>query len=283
MGQKRPRAESMESPENQSPYLPLFEGFRKELDEHHDRRERVIKRSRDITAASKKIIFGLQRMRTINQPLPGQVQKAVQPYEEAISTNFAEVAKDLQGLNSYRYQRNITGGNQEFIEAATFSHYLTTGKLLTYEEACQSFDKLCASKEHPTLDPSGQGPQLSIEDYVLGLYDMTGELMRFAITAMATGGSLPPVTDKQGAAGVVDRTVLTDLRALSAGLESLEVGRGTSFSRDIDKKADVMRASVEKVERALYGLVVRGAERPKGWMPDMDGGGRGKAEVDVEG
>lgn len=39
----------------QSLYLPLFEQVRDELDEHHDRRERVIKASRDITAASKKM------------------------------------------------------------------------------------------------------------------------------------------------------------------------------------------------------------------------------------
>jgi len=38
-----------------SPYMPMFEVFRAELDEHHDRRERVIKASRDITASSKKM------------------------------------------------------------------------------------------------------------------------------------------------------------------------------------------------------------------------------------
>lgn len=38
-----------------SPFMPMFENFRDELDEHHDRRERIIKASRDITAASKKM------------------------------------------------------------------------------------------------------------------------------------------------------------------------------------------------------------------------------------
>jgi hypothetical protein len=38
-----------------SPYLPMFEQLRDELDAHHDRRERIIKASRDITAASKKM------------------------------------------------------------------------------------------------------------------------------------------------------------------------------------------------------------------------------------
>ncbi len=36
-------------------YTPMFERFRDELDEHHDRRERIIKASRDITALSKKM------------------------------------------------------------------------------------------------------------------------------------------------------------------------------------------------------------------------------------
>lgn len=40
----------------QSPFIPMFETFRKELDEHHDRRERFIKASRDITALSKKML-----------------------------------------------------------------------------------------------------------------------------------------------------------------------------------------------------------------------------------
>ena len=56
MGQKRPRSDTMEATEEkQSPFLPMFETFRAELDEHHDRRERIIKASRDITAASKKM------------------------------------------------------------------------------------------------------------------------------------------------------------------------------------------------------------------------------------
>jgi predicted translin family RNA/ssDNA-binding protein len=45
-----------EKPEQSpSPFVSMFEGFRAELDEHHDRRERIIKASRDITASSKKM------------------------------------------------------------------------------------------------------------------------------------------------------------------------------------------------------------------------------------
>lgn len=57
MSNKRKHAETMEGSESQrvSPFIPMFETFRAELDEHHDRRERTIKASRDITAASKKM------------------------------------------------------------------------------------------------------------------------------------------------------------------------------------------------------------------------------------
>lgn len=36
-------------------FASIFEGFRTELDEHYDRRERLTKASRDITALSKKM------------------------------------------------------------------------------------------------------------------------------------------------------------------------------------------------------------------------------------
>jgi predicted translin family RNA/ssDNA-binding protein len=45
----------MDSTESKSPTISIFENFRDELDEHHDRRERIIKASRDITALSKKM------------------------------------------------------------------------------------------------------------------------------------------------------------------------------------------------------------------------------------
>jgi hypothetical protein len=56
MPAKRSHDGKEKEPESKaSPFMPMFEVFRNELDEHHDRRERIIKASRDITAASKKM------------------------------------------------------------------------------------------------------------------------------------------------------------------------------------------------------------------------------------
>jgi hypothetical protein len=46
---------AMDDQSTPSQYISMFEQFRAELDEHHDRRERTVKTSRDITAQSKKM------------------------------------------------------------------------------------------------------------------------------------------------------------------------------------------------------------------------------------
>lgn len=55
-GTKRYRdGKEVEVNASSSPFMPMFMGFREELDKHHDRRERIIKASRDVTALSKKM------------------------------------------------------------------------------------------------------------------------------------------------------------------------------------------------------------------------------------
>ncbi|KAK8170777.1 Translin [Phyllosticta citrichinensis] len=284
MGQKRTFTQAMDDSTKQqpSPLLPMFELFRAELDDHHDRRERTIKASRDITAASKKIIFSLQRVRKLGQPVPPNVTKANAPYWDTITKTYAAVSKDLQGLNAYRYARNITGGHQEFMESLSFQHYLETQTLISYEES---------SRRLAELGSEGGPIMLTPEDYILGVFDMIGELMRFSITAMATSGALPggqarrqarPEEDDMDVDSPVattpQRNVLDDMRDLRTLLEGLDIA-DRKFSDDVDRKMGVMRTCVEKVENALYGLMIRGRERPKGWMPDL-GAARGQGEVE---
>jgi predicted translin family RNA/ssDNA-binding protein len=172
------------------------------------------------------------------------------------------------------------------MEALSFQHYLETQSLISFDEA---------KSRIATMSGEAGAVSFTPEDYVLGICDMTGELMRFSVTSMATSGTLPtgkqnsnkrvkqdPAKDASGDAMDIDtetpttsevqkpRTVLDDLRAIRLQLEMFEAPGGSKFSRELDdKKMPVMRECVDKVEKALYGLTVRGSERPKGWMPDM--------------
>jgi hypothetical protein len=136
---------------------------------------------------------------------------------------------------------------------------------------------------------------LTPEDYILGICDMTGELMRFSVTSMATNGKLPAgrakatptsksddqmdIDTPPSTASSQPRTVLDDLRAIRTQLEMFEAPYGPKWVSELEtKKMPVLRECVDKVEKALYGLTVRGSERPKGWMPDV--GSDRRAEVE---
>ncbi|KAI4221964.1 MAG: hypothetical protein LQ349_007720 [Xanthoria aureola] len=261
-GQKHHLNEKDMNTSDISPFMPMFQGFRDELDEHQERRERIIKASRDITALSKKIVRHLQ------QPIPPPIAKEINTRYKSIQELFTTIAPDLQGINSWRYQKQVSGGCQEFVEAISFQHYLETQRLLTHAEA-------------QALIPGGV--ELTTDDYVLGLFDLTGELMRFGITNIATNGTLP--RGPPAGEGSEGKDILMDLRAIRTHFESLDTSSGPNdfsyLKKDIQKKTEVMRESVGKVEYGAYGMIIRGRERPKGWVPDMnEGQDRGREPVE---
>ena len=141
------------------------------------------------------------------------------------------------------------------MEAISFQQYLETQTLVTFEEA---------------QDKLPLGVELTQEDYIGGLYDLGGELMRFAITGMAIGGEVPRGSGETCATD--DRDILNDLRDLRARFEVLDTERS---GLRVEKKMDVLKTCVEKVEGAVYGMTVRGRERPTGWTPGLgeEGGG----------
>jgi hypothetical protein len=202
-------------------------------------------------------------MRQVGHPVPKEFDR---PKEwETIRNSYEGVAADLQGLNAYRYANNITGGNQELMEAVAFQHYIETQSLISIEEA---------RTKMLSMTTGDQKIMLTEADWALGVFDMVGELMRFAITSMATGGQIVlPLGDAmdlgEGVTLNPPRSVLADLRELRNYLELVDAS-GSSLSRDYGKKMGVMQECVEKVEKASYGQVVRGSERPKGWVPDLE-------------
>lgn len=135
------------------------------------------------------------------------------------------------------------------MEAVLFQHYLETQHLLDYDGAASRLP---------------EGILLTYEDYVLGVFDMTGELMRFAITYMATNGKLP------GSSGKGDNSsILTDMQRLRTELEGLDTGGSYALAKEFAQKLKTTRASTEKIESGVYSMIVRGKERPKGWRPDV--------------
>lgn len=188
------------------------------------------------------------RTQESGQSIGASITKQIEPMYTTIKTLLTAIVPDLEGLHAERYQRQISGGVQEYMEAVLFHHYLEHGRLMSYEDAMKSLP---------------DGIMLTYADYVLGLFDTTGEMMRFAVTYMATNQRLPG-TDSRSS------NIMTDLQDIRSALEMMDVGGSYQLGKEFDKKLSVTRASVDKVERGAYSMLVRGKERPPGWRPDMD-------------
>ena len=204
-----------------------------------------------------------RRVRQLNLPIPADLGKENATRQAAIDGLFTAVSADLEGVNAWRYQRQVAGGVQEYMEAVSFQHYLETQRLITYAEAQSKI-------------PGGVA--LVEDDYLLGLFDLVGELMRFAITSMATNGELPSGSFSVSSSQDPEqgrRDILADLRSLRTHFEALNtttspgVGSGAALGREVEKKMEVMKRCVETVENGGYGMFVRGREWPKGWVPDL--------------
>ncbi|KAG0324694.1 hypothetical protein BG004_003396 [Podila humilis] len=111
-----------------------FGQYRDILDEHHERRERIIKVSRDINILSKQMIFTLHRAQPKDfLPQFSAASEVLHEFREKhaiVLKLFHRVALDLQGSNYYRYQRSVSGPMQEYIEAMTLEYYMVHGKLM---------------------------------------------------------------------------------------------------------------------------------------------------------
>lgn len=165
-----------------------------------------------------------------------------------IATLLSSVAPDLQSINRYRYQSTMRC-LEELVEALSFAHYLRRQTLITLSEAQAAV-------------PAAEVVGLTEYDYMYGVFDLFGELMRFATVTTAQTGRLLGGGDGDGHSR---RTLLSDMQELGCAFEMMR----DVPTRDYRQKVEAMRQSVKKVEKLGYGLVVRGSERPKGWVPDM--------------
>jgi len=216
----------------------LFEQFRKEIDDHNDTRERLIKASRDVTNLSKKTIFLIHRMALevgTDDTTPAK-RAAKHGFEKLrqIQAIFATLSVELQGDKFWRYQRQVSPGLQEYIEALGFAYFLDHGSLI-------SFDQVQATLSDPEGIPYFPLP---ISDYCLGLSDVTGELMRFAISGVSQRGGRTTASK-----------VCSFVRDCKSDFEQL-----TPYIQDLKKKQVVTAQSLEKIEDAAYAIVVRSSE-----------------------
>ena len=281
------------------PVQCMFGDISKVLDARHDKRERIVKLSRDITIESKRIIFCLHRIKSEDD------KKAVLDEASGRLLNVKDnlwylLARELEKEDHYQYIKAYSAGLQEWVEALSFYHYLNYEQLITFSQVeqelvfedrfkddikIQNVDKLDLKDVEVESDPNEKtdhfedkdkiedesvtdkddsvaslvpGNSLSVtvpqSEYILGLADLTGELMRNAINSLGSGNM------------DVCFVLLDILQNMSDGFSRLPRHEAP---RDIGQKVYTLKQSCKKVENACYAISVRGSEIPKTHLADI--------------
>lgn len=268
--------------ETSNPFIvAAFRNYSQELDDKHDRYERIIKISRDITIESKRIIFLLHTMDTKKKNQDIVLEEAEKRLQALSDTHFLLIAKELGNLDPYQYARSYSAGLQEFIEAYSFYEFLkgrplsdwnVLQKNLNYtmmksktdcdntkqdkivNEIITDEDKneinrnnaVTKKKDIRTSDTEVKLKSCFIQptEYMLGLGDLTGEIMRRCINSLGSGDIDPCFQSCQL------------LQAFYTGFIGLNVVR----YKDLNRKIYTLRQSVLKTENVCYNVKVRGGE-----------------------
>ncbi|KAI8909860.1 Translin [Powellomyces hirtus] len=226
----------------------LFTALSAALDDVHDRRERIVKISRDITIESKRTISLLHRIAGSQQHRPTLLAQAHTQLNHVVAL-FAKAAGDLSGNDFYKHCKSIGAGMEEFIEAVAFLTYIEHTRLVTPQEVQ---DLLVHPTTHQPIIP------VTPTHYILGIADLAGEIMRYAINTVARGNTENDTENDN----TTPHRMCAFLRALEASFVQLDFDPARG-------KMPAMKASVAKVEKACYTLKVRGAELPPAHLRDL--------------
>lgn len=128
--------------------------IKKDLETYQAERNQIINASRDILQASKSAIFALHRNNV----------KEAQKFLSAAEAEIAKLNKSYNKNNRLRFEGSYKAGLEEYVEAKTFFRFMS-GKVL---------DKLPIKSIGP-------------EEYINGLTDLTGELVRQAVLQATKG------------------------------------------------------------------------------------------------
>nr|CAI5828973.1 unnamed protein product [Callosobruchus analis] len=219
----------------------MFKEYAAQLDDKHDKYERIVKHSRDITIESKRIIFLLHNSNTdIDSKKQSILEEADKRLQAVINTNLRTVAEELREEDSYQFLRAYTNGLQEFIEALTFYQFIKNDNIDNWDTINMLFKY---------QDEAGQEFTLLFPQYefILGIADFTGELMRRCINTLGVGN-------------IEDCFKLCNfVRHINTGV----LGLMSHSNKELSRKAYVLRQSLEKMELVCYNIQIRGTEIPK--------------------
>lgn len=182
-----------------------------------------------------------------------------------VQTIYARMGLDLEGDRFWRYERQVSPGVQEYVEALSLVHFLEHGTLITYDQTQETLSDpstgqlVRSNVAYPTqiiisfslICLFFQFFPLPVLDYLMGISDLTGELMRYAISGLGYRGGRTTAQEvcafvracKNGKVFLWRLGQLWTFSSFNLDLELL-----VPYHRDLARKQIVTMQSLEKIE-----------------------------------
>lgn len=245
----------MESINENNSVIQQFRIYSNELDAKHDKFEKLVKLSRDVTIESKRIIFLLHTLDRESKR-DSVLGEAKQRFENMGNTLFKSIASELDGQDIYQYIKAYRFGLEEYIEAVTFFQYLQSGSIQDWTELEKSLVYTDSDKSDSTsedLPTKMTRIVITPNEYIMGIADLTGELMRKCINNLSTG----------------DIASCYQICHFVRNMHKGFIGYTSNMSKDVNKKINTLKQSLTKMENVCYTIKVRGSEIPKHMLADV--------------
>ena len=156
-----------------------FNNLVQKFSEYDKQREALIKKSRDVLKASKQLIYSLHR----------NDKKAAKTNLASIKTQFNQLTAIAKKDPSLQSEGSFKVAAQEYVEAVCYYGYVVDKKI-----------------------PTDKALKVSPSHYLLGLFDLTGELVRKAINDAIRGRTESVLEIKQFVEELYGQMIRFDFR-----------------------------------------------------------------------
>lgn len=110
--------------------------------------------------------------------------------KQVSTSHFKAIALELKNVDPHQYQKAFGGGVEEFVEAVQFYKYIETGNVMSFDELKNEYFEFSVKKSENAEDTEEEEKLIllfTIVDFILGLADFTGELMRKNVNSITCG------------------------------------------------------------------------------------------------
>ncbi|KAF9971377.1 hypothetical protein BGZ73_005706 [Actinomortierella ambigua] len=213
--------------------LSFFDAIQTAMEEENALKENIRSAVREIDRINRNITAVLAAVHSSSDRIPTLCAQA-----RIYFSDIQQQIKDLSTLVSpgqyYKFNGLWTGPVQQACYLATLIVYLETERLITVEE----LEGFFAVRVDLTNDMHEF--KISLEEFLLGMVSITGELSRLAVNSVTSGDFNRPVR------------IGKFLKELYSGYQLLNLKNDT-----LRKRFDGIKYDIKKVEEIIYDLTVR--------------------------